>query len=204
MTTLVKKIDRAISAEWKLTRMQKAFIMGLCLIVMAGISYASWTTAAFKSELDAQKYAARKAIDKTPNFGEMLLNEDGKIISWNKGMTAQLGWTSDEMCGQSIDRLDPQEHDTKAFVAIGDPQEWPWMEDGALEVKTKSGRSVLLSVRIRDFSGKDGKRFRRISFDPYPESPTEPLPSLQLKPNQTAPEHQSQSQETPASQSQTK
>lgn len=166
MTTLAKKIDKIASKEWKLTPMQKNVLITVILLLTCGIAYGGWKQVRHKSELDAQKYEAIKMADKAVDFGQVYLNQEGKIISWNNGMTKLLGWKSSEMRGKTLAVLDPKGHDSDALIAIGNPQTKPWIADGSIDLLNKDGKKVLVYMTIQDIvSPTKHNKYRRIVID---------------------------------------
>lgn len=166
MTTVAKKLNSVVSAELKLTPVRKRILMTLCVILMAGVSYGSWIAIKSDTILKTEKQEALKLIDKTTAFGQVILNQDGTIVSWNKGMTAMFGYTSAEMRGGNLSVLDPISKDSGVLHEVGHPQENPWRADGFLYLRSKNGEKNLIRVSVRDItSSKTNKRFRRITFD---------------------------------------
>ena len=147
--------------------MQKTILISVILLITGGFAYGGWQRAKSKSWFEAQKREYVQLTDKTSTFGQVILNINGEIISWNKGMTALFGWKSSEMRGKRIESLfkaDTSLADEKAAAAISATQSQPWFADGKLEIRTKDGVDKVVSVLITDTETKNGQRYRRIIF----------------------------------------
>ncbi len=62
--------------------------------------------------------ALTAALNSALDTGIITLDSEGKVVSWNAGAARLLGWTEDEMRGQSVDRLfTDEDHQAGRFAA---------------------------------------------------------------------------------------
>ncbi len=85
----------------------------------------------------------RLLVENLTDYGIVLLDTNGRVLSWNPAAQRLKGWTSDEIVGQSFTRFYPPED-----VEHGKPQR-------ELEVAAAEGRFEDEGWRVR----KDGSRF---------------------------------------------
>lgn len=97
------------------------------------------------------KQEAQVAVDRTPNFGRVITDASGNVISWNRGMSETTGYRADETIGKPIANfIAPSAMDSpvaKALLAGGH-------EEGNLLLRragTKNG-TVLVKASINTAS----------------------------------------------------
>ena len=85
----------------------------------------------------------RVLVEQVNDYAILMLDPDGRVISWNEGARRIKGYTADEIVGRSFETFYPQES-----VASGYPRH-------ELEVAAREGRFEDEGWRVR----KDGSRF---------------------------------------------
>lgn len=91
-------------------------VCGLCLLgwVLARADHLT-----VRKEAKTAKQEAQVAVDRTANFGRIITDGSGRIISWNRGMSATTGWRADEMIGKNIaDLIAPEDAASKVAQAL--------------------------------------------------------------------------------------
>lgn len=76
--------------------------MGLSLLGWVFLRADHLTTREKARDAKAQ---AQVEVDRTTNFGRMIVDGDGKIISWNRGMSEATGWKADRMIGRNVSTI---------------------------------------------------------------------------------------------------
>ena len=85
----------------------------------------------------------RKMIEEVADYAIILLDHDGTILSWNKGVEQIKGYTADEIIGQNF----------RIFYLPRDREEM--LPEKLLELASREGRAKHIGRRVR----KDGKTF---------------------------------------------
>jgi PAS domain S-box-containing protein len=85
----------------------------------------------------------RKMIEEVADYAIILLDLDGTILSWNKGVEQIKGYTADEIIGQNF----------RIFYLPRDREEM--LPEKLLELASREGRAKHIGRRVR----KDGKTF---------------------------------------------
>jgi PAS domain S-box-containing protein len=85
----------------------------------------------------------RHMVDEVQDYAIILLDLDGTILSWNKGVQAIKGYKADEIIGQNF----------SIFYLPGDRQEG--LPQKLLQLAIKEGRAKHIGRRVR----KDGSIF---------------------------------------------
>jgi PAS domain S-box-containing protein len=85
----------------------------------------------------------KKMIEEVQDFAIILLDKDGTILSWNKGVEKIKGYKDDEIVGQHF----------RIFYMPGDRQER--LPEKLLDVATREGKAKHVGKRVR----KDGTTF---------------------------------------------
>lgn len=95
------------------------------------------------NKLDKLELLHKKMIEEIADFAVILLDEDGTILSWNKGAEEIKGYKEDEIIGQN-------------FVIFYPPQDrQAKLPHQMLEQARKEGRAKYIGRRVR----KDGSLF---------------------------------------------
>ena len=116
--------------------------------------------------LNMEKAEASTSVDTTTTFGRVIINSSNQIVSWNKGMSVLTGYKSAEMRNHKLSKLRGWGADPGAIDRVGSIRPYPWLADGTVDILTKEGDKLTLSVTIRDTAGPDGQvKFRYIFFD---------------------------------------
>lgn len=106
------------------------------------------------------KQEAQTAVDRTANFGRIIIDGDGKIISWNRGMSETTGWKADQMIGKQIGSiLAPGAAETpvgQALLAGG-------TKEGNLAIRRAGSKSATVLVKVHV---NTADRFRYVIADP--------------------------------------
>ncbi len=87
--------------------------------------------------------------------GVMILNFQGVITEYSPSLTVSLGWTSDEMRGQAIDKIIPDEKDTFANMTKPGAVIDPTREHNTYAID-KNGRRVAVMIKCRKWAGPEG------------------------------------------------
>jgi len=85
----------------------------------------------------------RLLVEAVKDYGILMLDPDGRIVSWNEGAERIKGWSAEEIVGRSFEAFYPPE-----VVASGFPRR-------ELEIAARDGRFEDEGWRVR----KDGSRF---------------------------------------------
>ena len=85
----------------------------------------------------------RKMIEEVQDYAIILLDLDGTILSWNKGVESIKGYKADEIIGQNF----------RIFYLPRDREEM--LPEKLLALATSEGRAKHIGQRVR----KDGKTF---------------------------------------------
>lgn len=104
MTTLTRALDYPFKFSKLGARLTSFIIFSLCAWLAVSAYVRAWNHTKRIAAKD-EKAEAIASIDSTHNFGRVILNKDGTIVSWNHGMTDITGWTSRDMVGKSLARL---------------------------------------------------------------------------------------------------
>jgi PAS domain S-box-containing protein len=94
----------------------------LCVAAGLAVLYAVLANANYmtvRQEARSKKADAQTAVDRTANFGRIITDGSGTIISWNRGMSATTGWRADQMIGQKISSvIAPEDQEGKVAQAL--------------------------------------------------------------------------------------
>ena len=85
----------------------------------------------------------QQLVDSVSDYAIILLDPEGKVLSWNPAAQKLKGWTADEIIGQSFERFYPKEDGEKGKTKV------------ELETAARTGRFEDEGWRMR----KDGSRF---------------------------------------------
>ena len=85
----------------------------------------------------------QQLVDSVSDYAIILLDPEGKVLSWNPAAQKLKGWTADEIIGQSFERFYPKEDVEKGKTKV------------ELETAARTGRFEDEGWRMR----KDGTRF---------------------------------------------
>ncbi len=85
----------------------------------------------------------QQLVDSVSDYAIILLDPEGKVLSWNPAAQKLKGWTADEIIGQSFERFYPKEDVEKGKTKV------------ELETAARTGRFEDEGWRMR----KDGSRF---------------------------------------------
>lgn len=110
---LHQTLNRMWHSHLELTVFQSKMI-GVAFLFIAGVvaAISNYYTAAGKTMRQAaatEKYEILTGVDSNKYVGRTILNENGIIVSWNKGMTAIAGFTSKETVGTKFGEVWPKE-----------------------------------------------------------------------------------------------
>lgn len=98
------------------------------------------------------KQEAQVAVDRTANFGRVITDASGKIISWNRGMSDTTGWRADEMIGKNIAEIIPKGSPDLEAILAGEA-------DGRNVAIRRSGtKHATVLVKLNAYSA-DGFRY---------------------------------------------
>lgn len=103
-------------------------------------------TALPKSELEKRQrleHLHRKMIEEIQDYAIILLDLDGTILTWNKGVENIKGYTAEEIIGQNF----------RIFYLPRDREEN--LPEKLLDLASREGRAKHIGRRVR----KDGKTF---------------------------------------------
>lgn len=152
----------------------KASLAVTLVLTLAAFSAFGYRMHVARQEVDAQRatdknYAAAKASETTTLFGLIRVDHQGVIFEWNPGAAEVLGWTTADMKGQNVDRLQIVDGVESAmlralFRAPGGDNVYGPM---AVTLLHKSGVLVNVMVTITDLKGTRTIRIDR----PQSESP---------------------------------
>lgn len=70
--------------------------------ILAFVAYDNASQRTLRIEAATLKQRAMKALDASTDFGRAILDANGRILAWNRGMTILTGRTSQEMIGRPI------------------------------------------------------------------------------------------------------
>ncbi len=98
---------------------------------------------AAKAELQESEERFRMLVEAVTDYAIYLLDETGRVVTWNAGAQRIKGYSASEIIGRDFSTFFPPED-----IAKGQPQQ-------ELEIATKEGRFETEAWRIR----KDGTRF---------------------------------------------
>lgn len=105
------------------------------------------------------------AVDKTDNFGRVLL-KDNYIVSWNAGMRSLTGYRAAEVMGDTMKFLEPADEWEAGLVRrITHRDQRQWNAKGSCRLVRKDGTEIDLAVTIRDPDGPEN--FRELRFDNF-------------------------------------
>lgn len=101
-----------------------------------------------KAQLDTPKREKlealhRRMVEEVMDYAIILMDVDGTILTWNKGVEAIKGYTADQIIGQNF----------RIFYLPRDREEK--LPEKLLELATREGRARHIGRRVR----KDGKTF---------------------------------------------
>jgi len=155
---VVVNLDPAIAGGWTVLR--------TILITVLMASLMAWLALRHKREYEAELNEQNEALEATRDFlariiegsGEAIVTLDprGRVTSWNRAAERIYGWTAEEMLGQPVDRVFP--NDPVIAEELSDT-----------EARLRDGRTVhdLETTRIR----KDGTPITvRITRSPLEDS----------------------------------
>ena len=94
-------------------------------------------------KLDKLEMLHRKMIQEVQDYAIILLDLDGTILTWNKGVERIKGYTSEQIVGQNF----------RIFYLPGDRQHR--LPEQLLALATKEGRAKHIGKRVR----RDGTTF---------------------------------------------
>jgi PAS domain S-box-containing protein len=100
-------------------------------------------TAQPMSKRQKLEHLHRKMIEEVADYAIILLDLDGTILSWNKGVESIKGYTADEIIGQNF----------RIFYLPRDREEL--LPEKLLDLAIREGRAKHVGRRVR----KDGKTF---------------------------------------------
>jgi PAS domain S-box-containing protein len=111
---------------------------------------------------DAQLREQNEILSRS-HEGVMIVNLANEVLLWNRGAEEIFGWTSAEALGQPPDKLlgvdDP---DTVSTLRAAVERDGFW--NGELRVKTRDGRSLIVSNRITQVQDETGRPRARLNF----------------------------------------
>lgn len=120
----------------------------------AGLIIALDITGIRQSEERSAKLAAIVEFSDDAIIGKTL---DGIITSWNRGAERLFGYPEDEMIGQSILKVIPEERQSEEPEIIGKISNGQHIEHFETQRKTSDGRLIDLSLTISPVKDKHGK-----------------------------------------------
>lgn len=94
----------------------------------------------------------QQILDSAVDTGIIILDPDGIVIGWSKGASNLLGWTEEEMLGETLLRIFPADKDAAALLA-----------------------SELADAKINGKGGGEGWRFRKNGSKIWAVGETTPL-----------------------------
>jgi len=168
--TTAQKVSKALATP---IPFPKQLLMATRVIMCSLLAVLLWTQlqkALSKQaiwNLDNEKAAAHKVLDKTESFGRAVMDPQGKIVSWNKGMTDLFGWTSAEMRGNTLARLRPNhsEEGSASFDVLSEFSQYPLLSEQIYDLKMKDGSTEPFRVSIADATIDNQIKFRYLRVD---------------------------------------
>lgn len=170
MKRLLQTLRNAVDNPMPIGRRQRQLFAALYFVAGAVLAYMAWNNAAdktFRIEAATVKQQAMKAVDSSSDFGRVILDANGLIVSWNHGMTELTGRTSKEMVGKPL-----------ASLAVGAPNAEETINQllsgsqgltyANLALPRKGGNpeaTTWVRMQVREVSGQPGT-FRFVAVDP--------------------------------------
>lgn len=160
----------AVDSPMPISRRKRQMFAGCYFLVGAVLAYLAWNNAAdktFRIEAAGHKQQAVRAVDSSTDFGQVILDADGKIISWNHGMTTLTGRSSKQMVGKYFSDLAASVPDGKEKIdrlLAGEAG----VNYANLELPRLGGpanSTTLVRMQVRQVSGQPGS-FRFVAVDP--------------------------------------
>lgn len=115
-------MNHPLTVRPNMHKLASIVVKTLCVCAGLAVLYAVLSNAnhlTVRQEAKAKKADAQTAVDRTANFGRIITDGEGKIISWNRGMSATTGWRADEMIGTNIaDIIAPEDAAGKVAQAL--------------------------------------------------------------------------------------
>lgn len=113
-----------------------------------------------------EKIAAYQAESETTNYGRVIVNPQGQIVGWNKGMFLLTGLKSDDTVDKTLSII--ASPDDKAFFdELSEPPGMMAVRDRSRRtVKTAGGGLTDVEVRVTDATDSKGLVHRRVTFFP--------------------------------------
>lgn len=82
---------------------------------------------------------------------------DGRIIAWNDGATELYGWSAEEMVGQTIYRIIPQEKQREHEHWIEEAKNGRGVGPLITERITKDGRRISINITVSPIVARNGE-----------------------------------------------
>ncbi|WP_428307950.1 PAS domain-containing protein [Lacipirellula sp.] len=135
--------------------------------ILAFLAYENAAQRAFRIEAGGRKQQALKAVDASLDFGRVILDSNGRILSWNRGMTELTGRTSQEMVGRPIADIADNDADTREMIIrlISAAEGASFANLELPRANAHPEAKTLVRMQIRTVSGQPGT-YRFVAVDP--------------------------------------
>ncbi len=162
------KLREAVDNPMPISRRNRQMFAGIYFAVGAVFMFIAYQGAAdktFRIEAKGVKQQAMKAVDSAADFGRVILDADGRIISWNRGMTHLTGRTSKEMVGKMLTSLAVSEESAETIDRLLKGASGLNYANIELPRNDNPDSTALVRMQVREVSGQPGT-FRFVAVDP--------------------------------------
>jgi PAS domain S-box-containing protein len=98
----------------------------------------------------------RQILDSAIDFGIITMDLSGRVTSWNQGAACILGWSEEEMLGQTVDRILTREEGARGLFTIELSDAWAWGRGtGERWLRRKDGTLFWASCELMPLAGED-------------------------------------------------